>query len=447
MLQKQVQELTRGAPSYFSQFFETQLNENGDANLRTLYIDRDPGTFQDIARHLQGMPCPIWMAVVMLTMQDTTSVPRTAESSSSYSQTRNSTAVHLPLYPISLTQIDNIVPRLTSQLFESDIFVQIGGRQFQIPRDIFSSPGDSPNFFSLGFADFFASPSEVFPGLDRTGLLRPPAIQPPSVPNRSGDVFAELLHMLRGYPLEIRSAEHREQLLRDCRYYHLRGLEQRLIPHHISFHPSDEPRSEIIIRLEDLRPSGLDTSLIQSVRDPIWHLKYARPFTNETPHDLIIEIGNTTTTIDWALKLHFHGATRERIKRLIQLVLSKTTLQLPPLLENEDEMNNFWGLFETGITNHTDLTVDGEKADPTTLRIYTSVSLAQSVPPSRKRLRIDEAETMEWFVRRGQWRVVVTETSPPGTKEKEVKVKFVGVKLDVYTKERERNRTRSFLGS
>lgn len=43
------------APSYFSQFFEDQLRQGGDAaNLRTLYIDRDPHTFQDIARHLQG---------------------------------------------------------------------------------------------------------------------------------------------------------------------------------------------------------------------------------------------------------------------------------------------------------------------------------------------------------------------------------------------------------
>ena len=45
------------APSYFSKFFEEQLrqNEDGNATLRTLYIDRDPTTFQDIARHLQGL--------------------------------------------------------------------------------------------------------------------------------------------------------------------------------------------------------------------------------------------------------------------------------------------------------------------------------------------------------------------------------------------------------
>ncbi|KAI2766633.1 hypothetical protein DTO012A8_8134 [Penicillium roqueforti] len=43
------------APSYFSRFFELQLLQNPDvANTRTLYIDRDPTTFHEIARHLQG---------------------------------------------------------------------------------------------------------------------------------------------------------------------------------------------------------------------------------------------------------------------------------------------------------------------------------------------------------------------------------------------------------
>ena len=48
------------APSYFSQYFYCQLRaaaENGDDNnppVKTLYIDRDPITFRDIALHLQG---------------------------------------------------------------------------------------------------------------------------------------------------------------------------------------------------------------------------------------------------------------------------------------------------------------------------------------------------------------------------------------------------------
>jgi hypothetical protein len=44
------------APSYFSHFFSEQLNTSSGraGDLRTLYIDRDPDTFRDIALHLQG---------------------------------------------------------------------------------------------------------------------------------------------------------------------------------------------------------------------------------------------------------------------------------------------------------------------------------------------------------------------------------------------------------
>lgn len=48
------------APSYFSQYFLCQIKsaeENGEdlnSAIKTLYIDRDPATFNDIALHLQG---------------------------------------------------------------------------------------------------------------------------------------------------------------------------------------------------------------------------------------------------------------------------------------------------------------------------------------------------------------------------------------------------------
>lgn len=48
------------APSYFSQYFKCQLEQAeaaGDdpwSSVKTLYIDRDPGTFRDISLHLQG---------------------------------------------------------------------------------------------------------------------------------------------------------------------------------------------------------------------------------------------------------------------------------------------------------------------------------------------------------------------------------------------------------
>ncbi|KAF2715596.1 hypothetical protein K504DRAFT_446436 [Pleomassaria siparia CBS 279.74] len=218
--------ISSDAPSYFSHFFSEQLlsNPGRAGDLRTLYIDRDPDTFRDIALHLQGYH---------IKPRDGEHFVRLFADAQFYS-----------------------LPRLTKQLFSEDIFVRIGGTPFQVPRDLFSSPGDSPNYFSLGFAQFFSTPTEVFPGLDRSALLRPPSISPPAVPNRSGETFAEIVKLLQGCKVDIRNETHRAQLLRDVRYFHLRGLEQKLIPCDISFNLKRN-QSEILIRLEDIRQSGI----------------------------------------------------------------------------------------------------------------------------------------------------------------------------------------------
>jgi len=226
------------------------------------------------------------------------------------------------------------VPKLISQLFEAEIFISIGSRPFRINRDLFQSPGNSPNYFTLGFAIFFTNPREVFPGLNREGLLRPPSILPPEVPNRSGDVFSEILQLLRGYPVEIRSEEHRQELLRDCKYFHFKGLEQKLIPHEISFNLRRQ-KHEIMIRLEDIKPSGISFSSEGSASEgvggrpsyaPGW-INYARPFVDDNPRELIVEIGNQATKVDWRQsRAEFMGATNQRVSALLQVITNKLGL-------------------------------------------------------------------------------------------------------------------------
>ena len=75
------------------------------SNVRTLYIDRDPATFQDIARHLQGIMQDAQATTrahesLELTIEATTDGAQAimfdlemAHNSSSYSPTRNSTPV------------------------------------------------------------------------------------------------------------------------------------------------------------------------------------------------------------------------------------------------------------------------------------------------------------------------------------------------------------------
>ncbi|KAJ5509916.1 hypothetical protein N7453_002019 [Penicillium expansum] len=384
------------APSYFSRFFEDQLLQSQDAsNVRTLYIDRDPATFREIARHLQGYH---------VRPQDGGQFVKLFADAQFYT-----------------------LPRLMSQLFESECFIQIGDRHFQIPRDIFSGPGDSPNFFTLGFAAFFASPSE--------GLLRPPAIIPPSVPNRSADVFDELLHMLRGYPLHIRNEDHRAALLRDCRYFHLRGLEQKLIPHQITTNPFSH-RLEIVIRLEDVRPSGIQFAFDTVSGSPATGgmVTYTRPFADENAADLVVEIGDETCLIHrGSMRADFLGLSKQRITSLLQTVWKKMNLpnSHPPLGQVP---------IKARVDRETDLTVDGEH-DPQHLMILRAKAEAgaDGGHPA-KRARVDNTDDGPWVVRTGQWRLQV-QTGSTGAYE----AVLVAVKLDIYTSSQVRNRSRKFL--
>ncbi len=402
-------------------------------------------------------------------------------------------------------QTDNAVPRLISQLFDSEIFIEIGHRHFQIPRDIFSSPGDSPNFFSLGFAVFFSSPGgEVFPGLDRKGLLRPPSIAPPSVPKRSADVFAQLLHMLRGYPPHIRDEEHRAELLSDCRFFHLRGLEQKLIPHEISFNLKRN-RSEIVVRLEDVRQSGVSFAgdVSPSDRCPMggW-VNYARPFVDEKSYELVLEIGSECTKIDFrSMRADFHGQTKARISSLFQVVANKMNLPTnQPLglmmmssgggvaaqpvspgntglsedlvkirIERDAHVlvdgEPYWNSGQTEDFSEDDNITTNAGAAPISAGSTSGRSAADSSPgwppqnafpahmsrppstkpPPRKRKRRGSLDDFgEWILRRGQWRLRIQSS---GDANGSMEVVLVAVKLDAISGERGRNSGRSFLSS
>ena len=227
------------APSYFSTYFEEQLrlDESGNGPTKTLFIDRDPDTFADICRHLQG-------TVAQRVLSD----HLTYVTAGYYAIPRDN-AHYVRLYADA--QFYSL-PRLISQLSDSGIFVSIGGQQFQIPRDTFSGPGNSSNFFSLGFAGFLGSRDDAFPGLESKGLMRPPAVQPQIVPNRSPKVFEDLIHLSRGYPLTIRDKEHRAQLLSDCKYYGFKGLMHKIFVHSISYN-AERGKSEIIMQVRSFR--------------------------------------------------------------------------------------------------------------------------------------------------------------------------------------------------
>lgn len=479
----------------------------GEADsVRTLYIDRDPETFRDIALHLQGtylvrsMHVFPWHTDIS---KATTSSPETAHISSDSSQTYSSTVVsnrpHTKLPSRPLTQ--PTVPRLTARLFSSTIYIRIGSTEFQIPRDLFNNPGDSPNFFSLGFAAFFSTPNEVFPGLNQRTLLRPPSILPPSVPGRSANIFADLLHVLKGYPLEIRNAEHRAELLRDARYFHLKGLEQKLIAHDISYNLA-RGRQEILLRLEDIRQSGISftpdatpasSSDASSAPSPAtanpaellsatsatgvgptvggW-IAYQRPFVDSSAYELVLEIGSESTSLDLVFntshtlaqgRASFHGQTKARISSLFQVIANKMNLPvtqplglmmleraqgIPAAAQPPSPRNS--GISEdrvrVRIGKDAEVVLDGVRWP----KQQSEESEGDGEGNGRKRKRTggnttQEEEEEEWTVVTGQWRVRMQPVAGVGGKSGMEAVMYA-VKLEAVSGERGRNARRGFLG-
>lgn len=448
--------LSSDAPSYFSQYFLLQISnaeENGaDVNgaIKTLYIDRDPLTFRDIALHLQGYH---------VSPRDGTHFVRLFADAQFYS-----------------------LPRLISRLYDESIFISIGHREFQIPRNIFSDPGNSPNYFSLGFAAFFSGPDDLFPGLDREGLIRPPSIMPPSVPNRSADTFAELLQMLRGYPLTIRDENHRTQLLRDARYFHFKGLEQRLVHHFKSFNQA-RGRDEIVLRLENVQKSGVGASKPREENgaEPTsggW-VTYARPFVDEKPAELVLEVGGEATKLhffdDGTVRAEFYRDTKARITRLFEVIATKLGLpgvgqplgammaaaaasggaanSQPPASPGNTPLSE--DLVRVVLGPESAILLDGEEYSPVDQSGATPImpnfagdhaSLAGpgQQQHSRKRRRTMDGPAREWIVKTGQWRLRL---QPVTGGKSSMECSFVAVKLDATASEYGRNMKRAFLSS
>ncbi|KAK6430220.1 hypothetical protein LTR95_013627 [Oleoguttula sp. CCFEE 5521] len=448
--------ISSDAPSYFSQFFEEQLRQSDSADgVRTLYIDRDPSTFEDISLHLQGYH---------VSPRDGPHFVRLFADAQFYS-----------------------LPRLSAQLFASTIYVRIGEAEFQIPKDLFNSPGNTPNYFSLGFSSFFTTPSSVFPGLTQRTLLRPPSLLPPSVMGRSARTFADLLQVLKGYPLQIRCKEHREELLRDARYFHLKGLEQKLIPCDIS-HNLARGKSEILIRLEDVRQSGISfvsdaaaesseppaaspasiTSSAPAIGGAGW-IYYQRPYIDAEAHALVVEIsGDESTELAVAVPTHnapvryaravFSGLTLARITSLFGVVANKMNLPImqPLGLMMMDTGKGISSLGvsprNTGVSDErvkvrlgtdVDVILDGKEWRVKEEEEEEDVAMdADENQASKQRITSgedDEAE--EWIVKKAQWRLRV-QPIPGGSG---MEVILGAVKIEAYSRERARNAARGFL--
>jgi hypothetical protein len=288
---------------------------------------------------------------------------------------------------------------------------------------------------------------------------------------------------MRGYPIHIRDEEHRAGLLRDCKYFLFKGLEQKLIPHNISYNNA-RLRDEITIRLEDIRQPGLSVATETSSPEKFdsgkaaagW-VNYRRPFVDDKPYELLIEIGNDCTRLNiQTMRAEFFGDAKRRMARLYEVVASK--LELPdtpstglPSASVETTSHSMSVDKATLIGeqvkfefDNPGVTLDGVPwhQDPAAIFVEESEDesdeTAKELQPQRKRRRIEtqlktvlsissdvrSAEKRFWTVKTGQWRLRVQNANDG---EGKVECVLVAVKIDAIASELARNEQRSFLGS
>lgn len=312
--------------------------------------------------------------------------------------------------------------------------------------------------------------------------------------------------MLNRYPVDIRNRTHREELLRDARYYHLKGLEQRIIPHSISYNLALR-KLEILIRLEDIRTSGVsfvaDTcgdsasagvspaSPVSSTPSTPGWVYYQRPYVDSEANSLIVQVcgeestylsvdcdsSGTSGSVLYA-RAQFHRQTLSRITRLFSIIADKMNLPVTQplglmLLERGAGVASLpISPRNTGVSDErvkvrigpdADVTVDGKKrilnSDDDDDAAYGDSEMDVDLTPDRstrsrssrsQRRRTgqrDPSEGEEWIVTKAQWRLRVQPMPCAAAQSGRSGMEIIlgAVKIEAYSHGRSRNVAREFL--
>ncbi|GME89289.1 unnamed protein product [Ambrosiozyma monospora] len=250
--------LSSDAPSYFTNYFSNPENEN-----KVLIIDRSPKVFEKIYMHLQG-----------------------------YSIKIDDENEFLHLFTDSV--YFHLV-KLKELVLKYDIFANIGGKCFRISKELLTSEGNYPNYFSFTFNSIMKEHDQV---KELQGLIRPPNVSP-YTSARSSALFQDLLDKLQGKSVIIRNDEHRRNLIEECRYYKFMALEQEFIKCKISVNPFTKDE-EIVMNYRDVVTSKVSSISESSIA------RYSRPYVdNNKFRALVLQIESSEVSLLINLKTDF----------------------------------------------------------------------------------------------------------------------------------------------
>ncbi|GJJ76818.1 hypothetical protein EMPS_09177 [Entomortierella parvispora] len=160
------------APNFFTDIFFNSAYE--ESRTRFLYIDRNPEVFRDIVKHMQGY----------------------------YVAAKDEVHQENLILDAHFFKLRRLIETLRQHLY-----VNVSGTIFKIARETILN--DSPNFFAL-----------LEPFSDRNLT--------PTYFCRSPELFKDVLSHLQGYDIHVRDKVHRNNLLKEARYFKLNNLASKL---------------------------------------------------------------------------------------------------------------------------------------------------------------------------------------------------------------------------
>lgn len=246
--------LSYDSPSYFTDYFKSNPTS-------VLHLDRSPQVFDKIYLHLQGYSIKI----------------------------QNEYDFVYLFFDAGYFGLE----KLRNRMLREPLIITVGGQTFRIHKDLLSQKGNHPNYFSVIYDSIMMDPYKK-----HFGLIRPPPVTPYEATN-SPVIFKDILDALRGLEVEIRNEQHRNNLLRDCKYYQFFALEQKFIKHKIIKNPFTASE-EILLSYKDVKKNGLLNDTMDKIidsNDPYTVVKYKRPFVDTDYRDLIVQLDSSEVSL------------------------------------------------------------------------------------------------------------------------------------------------------
>ena len=208
--------LSSDGPSFFTDYFQSGVDPD-----QQLTIDRSDTVFELIMEHLQGYPLSI--------------------------------ANEEEFIMLFLDSLYFRLPKLSKMLHNYEYyFINVGGTHFKFSKNLFERPGDTPNYFNLLLDSMLIDLERLF---KEKKMIRPPSHFVPFV-TRSSILFQEILNLLTDDDYVVPANISIANLLKECKFYCLLNLQQRLLPHNITANPFCR-REEITMNLHHLKRTGI----------------------------------------------------------------------------------------------------------------------------------------------------------------------------------------------